>query len=283
MQRFKMAEDSGGQAGSAATAEAPAPVESVFEIVDEPVEAAPAAPAEDPTTAKLKEMYDGLESKLGAQVDAKMDRVGEGLASLGESIKGLVAQQGAKPGETPEEFKARVEKSVFDNPIGVIEEVVRRSSAPISEQVIVNQMKMGRRLVEFGLEPMEKGLFRKYSGEIDAEFGRLPVQARFADPEASYQQAFDLVKVRHLGEIIAEERKKVVEEPPKPAPAAPVGVVDRGSRAPAAAAAPKPNQIVLKPGQRGRIEAWMARENVSPSMFNSVVEALHDSGELANI
>lgn len=259
------------------------PVEQVFEIVDEQEPGPELAPAPDPTVEKLKGLYADMEARLSESSGAKQDKIADGLAALGESIKGLIAQQTAKPGETQEELKARLEKSVFDKPLEVIQEVAQRASGPINEQIIVNQMKMARKLVEVDLDGSEKSLFKRYSGEIEAEFAKMPIQSRFADPEEAYRQAFTMTKAKHLGEIIADERKKLEAEVPK-APAKPVGTLEGSPRpVPAQAQGRIPGRIVLKPGQRARIEALMARENVSMSMFNSVVESLHDSGDLANI
>lgn len=272
------------RAPDGAEASATEPSEGVFEIVDEePAAETPEAPAADLTLEALKGVYTEMEQRLAGAAANKTDKIADGLASLGQSIKDLVAQKAGAPAETPEEMKERLEKSVFDKPIEVIQEVAQRASGPINEQIIVNQMKMARRLVEVDLEGSERALFKRYKDEIESEFSKMPIQGRFADPEEAYRQAFTMTKARHLGEIIAEERSKLEAEPPK-APARPVGTLEGGPRAaPTAPAAPGGPRIVLKPGQRARIQAIMARENVSPSMFNSVVEALHESGDLAHI
>jgi hypothetical protein len=259
--------------------------ESVFEIVDE-AEEAPKAPAQDDTVAALA----GLLKDTKATADAAAadaagvkESLATGFASLGDSIRQLVASGQAKPGESPEDFEARLTKQVFDKPLDVMREVTRRETGPINEQIVRNQMRQGKKLAFIELEELDRGLFKKYEAEVDAAFERIPIQDRFMDPEGAYQQAFVVTKARHVDEIVKAEVAKATPKAPVKAPyGAPEGTATR-TAAPTDEQRSGAQRIVLKAGQRGRIEGWMKANNVevTPKNFENIVSVLHERGELA--
>lgn len=249
--------------------------EGAFEIVEE---AEPEKPAQDDTVDKLKQLYEEQQQRLqGSQEEVQNVRgeLSQGFEKLSESLKGLAQAQTLKPGESYEEFKARVEKSIFDKPIEAMDEVLLKRQGPLNEQIVTNQFRLGKKIVLYGLDEVEKPVFKKYEKEVDAEFSSIPVQERFADPEAAYEKAFNLVKVKHLKEILEAQKPKVE-------PAAPYGMVEGVARAPQTTQTTPAGtkRIVLTPQKKARIEAMMARENVDPKMFPQIVESLHEQGML---
>ena len=179
--------------------------ESIFNIVDEedlpqeaPKETA-AAPAADDTLEKLKKLY---EEQLKVSTEA--------VKGSNEAIlKTVQSMQPQQPGESQDDFRARIEKAVFEKPFDAIMEVIQKTSGPINGQIVSNQMRQGKKLTYFGLEASDQAMFKRYEAEVDEEFGKIPLESRFADPEGAYEKAYTLVKARHLNDIIEEERKKM--------------------------------------------------------------------------
>lgn len=249
--------------------------ESIFNIVDEedlpqeaPKETA-AAPAADDTLEKLKKLYE-------EQLKVSTEAVKGSNEAILKTVQSIQPQQ---PGESQDDFRTRIEKAVFEKPFDAIMEVIQKTSGPINGQIVSNQMRQGKKLTYFGLEASDQAMFKRYEAEVDEEFGKIPLESRFADPEGAYEKAYTLVKARHLNDIIEEERKKMEKKEPAAAPAA---MLD-GNAPKGPATAPKETRIVLKAGQRQRIESWMKANNVevTPKNFANIVEVLHDRGELA--
>ena len=163
-----------------------------------------------------------------------------GIESLRESVAAppepKVQQMQQQPGESFEDWKARINKRIFkeEDTVGVLGEVIERMMQPYVGQVMANQMQLTRENMKNSTE--HGSLFRKYEGEIDRELQALPPRDQ-NNPQA-VKWAYDKVLARHQDDIVAEKAATLAEELLNKK-LEELGIGQEGSRAGTAAAKPR--------------------------------------------
>lgn len=188
------------------------------------------------------------------------------------------AQQPAMQQETPQARKERLEKQSLDRPIDTIMETVE----PIVESLFRNQVLLARRVAR----SEDPETFKNYGKEIDELAQRLPIHQQ-NDPDA-YKQIADVVRARHIDDIVAQRVKEELAKQTPPAaqpgleaaspPSRPVGSLAPRGAAPSAAAAASKRGIRISKEQERTILARMEVDGIPKERFNDVVEQLHEEG-----
>ncbi len=164
-----------------------------------------------PESATLEELRKQNE-QLAAQVQSLSgqfngyQQVQAGLNELGEKIgqeRGPNPQQ--KPGESDEEFKKRINESLYEDPYSNLEAWGQRRFGPVVQQMMDRNLQMQRQIMR--LDPEKGKFFAKYEKEIDRELSNLPPQMRYNDPEV-LTKVYKNVVAAHVEEIVEERLKE---------------------------------------------------------------------------
>jgi hypothetical protein len=216
-------------------------------------------PAEEPKDPALKKTKEEIAAELAAtkkSLEEERNRTLEGsaLASLVQEVRDLkrapVAVQGGaqQPGETEEEYQARFNKELYDNPYKTIMEFQMKKLAPEVQRIMVANLQTSKKLL---LLDAERGATAKeYQAEIDQEIAKLPPAEALYDADV-YAKVHDRVISRHINEIIARKVEEAVKgkgaaTPARPANA-PAPFNERGSAPAGRGTAPR--TVVLTPAE----------------------------------
>lgn len=136
----------------------------------------------------------------------------EGLKELAQSMNRSPHQQTVspqQPGETEEQFLARIEDQVFQpkKTAATLREVVNRYAAPYVQQLAQNNVELSKKVLE--LDPEKGKFFRQYKDEVEEFVQGLPPQNRM-NPQV-YEYALREVMGKHP-EIEEERLNAKVEE-----------------------------------------------------------------------
>lgn len=154
--------------------------------------------------AQLAEQVKGLSGQFNGY-----QQVQAGINELGERIgrdAGRTAPQ--KPGESDEDFKKRINESLYEDPYANLEAWGQRRFGPVVQQMMDRNLQMQRQIMR--LDPEKGKFFAKYEKEIDKELSNLPPQMRYNDPDVLTKVYKNVVAV-HLDDIVEERVKAQIE------------------------------------------------------------------------
>lgn len=175
-----------------------------FELVtvsEEQLQEPEPKPESDPGTITLtKEELDNLKRARSSE-EALANGLKEISAALKPQQMAMPVQQ--MPGESPEEYSARLEKELFEPGKGAkaIEEAVGRYVGPVFGQYSKALTDAHKRILQ--LDPEKGPVYKKFGDEIEQEARALVPKMGYT-PEL-YEEAFNRVVLRKQPEIIAEQ------------------------------------------------------------------------------
>jgi hypothetical protein len=179
----------------------------------EPPEEDPDAGLPDDMRAMTKTQMFELLQKSKSEADLAQN-LKAGIESLRDSVAApaepKVQQMQQQPGESFEDWKARINKRIFkeEDTVGVLSEVIERMVQPYVGQMMSNQMQLTRDQMKASTE--HGSLFKRYENEIDREIAALPPRDQ-NNPQA-VKWAYDKVLSRHQDDIVAEKAASLAEE-----------------------------------------------------------------------
>jgi len=101
-----------------------------------------------------------------------------------------------------QEFSKYIANLMLEDPVKAQQLVLERQMAPLLTTVASSQTQLSRELALSN--PSYKKIYDKYSNEIEEIVSAVPVQSRLQNPKI-YHQAIELVKARHVDEVVNEE------------------------------------------------------------------------------
>ena len=172
-------------------------------------------PVEEPKDKRTKEEINAELTATKKALEDERNRTLEGsaLANLVQEVKDLkrAPAQGAPahaPGESEEEYQARFNKELYDNPYKTIMEFQLKKLAPEVQRIMVANLQTSKKLL---LLDSERGATAKeYQAEIDQEVAKLPPGDALYDSDV-YAKVHDRVISRHINEIIARKVEEAVK------------------------------------------------------------------------
>jgi hypothetical protein len=101
-----------------------------------------------------------------------------------------------------QDFSKYIANLMLEDPVKAQQLVNERQMAPLLATVAASQAQLSRELALSN--PAYKKVYDKYSNEIEQIIGAVSVQTRLQNPKI-YHQAIELVKSRHIDEVVNEE------------------------------------------------------------------------------
>lgn len=109
----------------------------------------------------------------------------------------------SREAQLPEqEFSKYIANLMLEDPVRAQQLVMERQMAPLLTTVASSQAQLSRELALSN--PAYKKVYDKYSNEVEQMVAAVPVQTRLQNPKI-YHQAIELVKARHVDEVVNEE------------------------------------------------------------------------------
>jgi hypothetical protein len=151
----------------------------------------------------------------------------EPVSALTQTMKELLGkvtpqQQPVQPGYTrlpqqpmsPEmqmsekEFSEYISNMMIENPLKAQQLVLERQMAPLLNTFATSQAQLSRELALSS--PTNKRIYDKYANEVEELVAATPVATRLQNPKI-YHQAIEIVKARHVDEVVNEELEARVQ------------------------------------------------------------------------
>jgi len=256
-------------------------------------------PAAGPSEKELRELFEAEKKKNEelAKKASEAGNLGAGFDRFAERLEQVIqrpvpqAPAPPAPGESFEEFKARVEKNFIEKPFESIEQVVQRSAGPAFAALGSTIAKQSKTIARLTAD--DPSFFQKYEAEIDEYVGQMDPRER-VDPMA-YQKAYDLVKVRHLDEIIERRAQAKAQAAGVQMPAQAQAPAQRA--APAMGFSPEsgqsqigatpvtptpqaPGKIRITRAQADYVRSRMMQADIPDEQFELTVELMRERGEI---
>jgi hypothetical protein len=158
-----------------------------------------------------------LEERKKLAGEQKPEPVSELTSTMREMLSKLAPpKQEVQPGysltpQTPlsreaqlpeQEFSKYIANLMLEDPVRAQQLVMERQMAPLLTTVASSQAQLSRELALSN--PAYKKVYDKYSNEVEQMVAAVPVQTRLQNPKI-YHQAIELVKARHVDEVVNEE------------------------------------------------------------------------------
>lgn len=235
--------------------QAPLPEEEVEFVVAEQQEAAPDTQKILEELKKKEEEFQRLQQQADSTA-ALRESFGSFAETMKKQMPGQVPQAPVAPQQQFDIEKARkeFEENIFKDPWNTMMSAFNQYGQMQSSQMATQNLAYSRRLVS--LDSETKDYYNRWGEEIEREVANMPMQVKASNPDV-YRQAVDLVKARHLNELIQEQTAAMVKAELEKAgvvpggqtaqPQRPIQYAESGRVAPSAAASASQKRTIAVP------------------------------------